>query len=105
MEFITIECSNLRPHKAHEWREGFLWHRKRTCKGYMERTDWLRKNHRHKLIFREKSSDVFLMHWTCDVPGCLYSHTLLRRDFNWQTVGLPKIEARARTVIYKKKAS
>ncbi|WGH21760.1 hypothetical protein SEA_INKED_77 [Arthrobacter phage Inked] len=33
MEIVTIECSNLKPHAKHQWREGFLWLRKRTCDG------------------------------------------------------------------------
>jgi len=102
MEYVTIECMNPKPHAPHTWREGFLWHRKRECKGWIGKSAWLRKNHRHNLIFDRQASDVLFMHWACDVLGCDQSHTRMRRDFNWETVGLPKVRERALTVVYKK---
>ncbi|AXH44614.1 hypothetical protein SEA_MEDIUMFRY_70 [Arthrobacter phage MediumFry] len=103
-EIIYIECSILHPHGPHTWREGFLWHRKRSCTGFkkLNKSEWLRKNHKHNMVFDGKGSDVLFMHWICDVPGCLENYTRWRRDWNWETVGLPRVKERARTVIYKK---
>lgn len=35
--FLIIDCYNFKPHQPHEWREGFLWLRKRKCGGVPER--------------------------------------------------------------------
>lgn len=34
--FTDEGCGALYPHNPHSWREGFLWHRKLTCKGHTE---------------------------------------------------------------------
>ncbi|ALY08668.1 hypothetical protein CAPNMURICA_68 [Arthrobacter phage CapnMurica] len=102
MEFITIECSNLRPHKAHEWREGFLWHRKRKCGGYPDTTkkEWLQKNHRHYMVYMPVHSDQIIMVWRCSVPGCSEAQSKFRSAFRFETLGVNKVKRP--TVIYKK---
>ncbi|QFG08747.1 hypothetical protein PBI_INGRID_77 [Arthrobacter phage Ingrid] len=61
MEIITVECMNPRPHKAHSWREGFLWHRKRECGGVPQR-------HKHKYVLQNHMTfiDPLKLVWHCD---------------------------------------
>ncbi|ASD52291.1 hypothetical protein QCN32_gp71 [Arthrobacter phage Niktson] len=104
MEFITIECSNRRPHAPHTWREGFLWHRKRECGGVpnITKTEWLRKNHRHYMVYQPVHSNGLIMVWMCSVPGCIQEHTKFRSVFMFETLGLNKIE-RPTVIITKQK--
>lgn len=91
MEYITVECMNMNPHKAHSWREGFLWHRKRECKGVpkyvlhnwpreplvnnyceadVEMTSALFKRlyHRHKFQLHDDSTNAYLVWYCKDCP-------------------------------------
>lgn len=54
-DVLYLECSRIFKHDAHSWREGFLWHRKRTCKGLTgEMSDRIRypqkPKHKHRLL-------------------------------------------------------
>lgn len=110
MEYITVECMNMNPHKAHSWREGFLWLRKRECGGVpkfvlhnwdekrdlalvnnyceadVEMTTGLynRLYHRHK--FQLKEANYSFLVWEC--KDCPSNSAFVQARFVWvsQTV-------------------
>ncbi|QFG13681.1 hypothetical protein PBI_SHEPARD_76 [Arthrobacter phage Shepard] len=120
MDYITIECMNRKPHKAHSWREGFLWHRKRECGGYqkIEKPDWLDTMittycqadveattalymelfHRHDFRYAPEESDRVTMTWEC--RSCFVRHQKFRSVYHIETLwrGIGK----GPTVTYKK---
>lgn len=113
MEIITVECMNMKPHDAHTWREGFLWHRKRVCGGVPRTVDWdgftpnerreamgyvkadvestaalfshFKGEHRHHFKFNPEEADNVIMAWKCDVPDCEKEAFRFRSVFNHQT--------------------
>jgi hypothetical protein len=109
MELITVECMNPKPHEAHTWREGFLWHRKRECGGVPRKADpfdnmlsayceadvrytaalyetlFTTEEHRHHFRFAPVHSDGVIMVWRCKISGCRESYTRFRSLWNYQT--------------------
>lgn len=110
MEIVTIECMNFMPHYPHEWREGFLWLRKRKCEGVPPSTS--RKlcvnvtrvvpdpPHRHYLGFCPEKSNGIMMTWVCLDPFCNAEYFKFRLVYVCQTLNI--IPKDGRTVIYKK---
>ena len=100
MVYFTVECGNPNPHKAHSWREGFLWHRKRKCDGCPEKsgfeefmadyakadvemTSALYEKLYHKHHFKGVGSDgpEYIISFVCDKGGCNAKVRMYRKDY------------------------
>ncbi|QGZ17279.1 hypothetical protein SEA_GIANTSBANE_75 [Arthrobacter phage Giantsbane] len=105
MVYFTVECGDPKPHKAHSWREGFLWHRKRECGGCPEKSDWLsdivvayseadvamttalyeRLYHRHKFVLNGDTNSAYLV-WHCEKEFCDTKFVQARYHYVTQTI-------------------
>lgn len=84
---ITHLCNtNGFPHEAHEWREGFLWFRKRKCDGLKSKlVEWFEpKPHKHmlrltKTLILSSGKSVYKknIYWQCD---CWFIYSMNRDD-------------------------
>jgi hypothetical protein len=96
-KIIYIECMNFKPHDPHTWREGFLWHSKKTCGGVPE---WVQtpdeETHRHYFGVRPEQCDAITIVWECLDPFCDEVYEKFRMFYNWETL------TNRRQVIYKK---
>ncbi|UYL88265.1 hypothetical protein SEA_LILHUDDY_76 [Arthrobacter phage LilHuddy] len=118
MDYITIECMNRKPHEAHSWREGFLWHRKRECGGVPKKVDhignllidyckadveattalYMELFHRHDFRYAPEESDRVTMTWECRSCFARYQkfRSVYRIETLWRGIG------NGPTVTYKK---
>jgi hypothetical protein len=103
---VFVECMSFKPHKAHSWREGFLWYRKRHCGGRpkteaeiwiwraanpnlgVKLNEWL-PPHKHSFKFKGVWSDTQVMEWWCDNCPDNVTCNWPREVFNKRTRGDP----------------
>jgi len=105
-----------KPHKEHEWREGFLWHRKVRCPGvpFTEKDAWLAANpsigrqikdeaieypitHKHQLMLTKwnwsgaapwgQYDQICQLTFTCTSDDCDFEHTLYRWEYDKLVLG------------------
>jgi hypothetical protein len=96
---VFVECMSFKPHEAHSWREGFLWHRKRHCGGRpMTQAEYWRaanpalggrvKNeflppHKHRMFLSRWWSNSESLVFICDshTVGCKYEYRVTREAY------------------------
>ncbi|ASM62366.1 hypothetical protein SEA_NIGHTMARE_71 [Arthrobacter phage Nightmare] len=95
-DVLYLECSSTFKHDAHSWREGFLWHRKRTCNGLSgEMSDRIRypqrhilipqSRHRHTFALNDQTDEMYLV-WHCQVEPCDIKFAQSRYRYVNQTI-------------------
>jgi hypothetical protein len=98
-------------HNSHEWREGFLWHRKVSCPGYriVAKSDWGKANpaitnnrvlaetistpHKHSMYFEDVSFGRLIFKCsTCPNQRYPFEVRIDRWKWNEMTRTLPKVD-------------
>lgn len=84
-------CTASYPHGAHEWREGFLWRKRRICHGvppvgYDHVGNPILPVHKH--LYRLSSSDYYMLTFECN---CGYVMDMWRDEYRRKVLTNPKV--------------